>query len=294
MLENKHYGRQIILSLFVTVFLLVGFLYLSIRFFIPMYKINQDQIYDVLIRMFPILIGLVMIEIGVLIARKRDEDYVDEVDKLPPNAYDKPLYTLPGDDPSHLHSDEMTYGHTLVKPEPSDMDFDVVHSGTIDPIVPAKQEVTPISGIAPVSPIQVESNPVAITKPESASYDTGFASILSLELQNAISMDYDLTLILVDIKNGPKGPISNKLIDQSGELAYCYLLDNDLIAMVLPFYNSDEAKNFMLSMVQECNDTFEGCSVEIGFASRNNRIIDSDYLYHEAEEALLLKTETAD
>jgi hypothetical protein len=291
MLENKHYGRQIILSLFVTVFLLIGVLYLSVRFLVPMYKINQEQLYDILIRMFPILIGLVMVEIGVLIARKRDEDYVDEIDKLPPNAYDKPLYTLPGDDPSHLHSDEMTFGHAIVKNEPSDLDFGIVHSGTIDPVAIEKEEVSPVSGIAPVGPIATMNTPVAIPEPELATYDTGFASILSIELQNAISMDYDLTLILIEVQNGPKVPISNKLIIQSGELAYCYLLDNGIIAMVLPFYNSDEAKNFMVTMVQECTNEFKGCSLEIGFASRNERTIDSDFLYHEAEEAILTKSD---
>jgi hypothetical protein len=61
--------------------------------------------------------------------------------------------------------------------------------------------------------------------------------------------------------------------------------------MVLPFYNSDEAKNFMVTMVQECTNEFKGCSLEIGFASRNERTIDSDFLYHEAEEAILTKSD---
>ena len=91
MSENKHYGRQIILSLFLTVFILLALLYLASRYLLPLYSVNQEQIYDVLTKLFPLLIGLVMIEIGVLVARKRDEDIADQIDKLPPNAYDKPL-----------------------------------------------------------------------------------------------------------------------------------------------------------------------------------------------------------
>ncbi|MGH0051856.1 MAG: hypothetical protein ACQ5SW_00510, partial [Sphaerochaetaceae bacterium] len=115
MSENKHYGRQIFLSLFLTVFLLLVGLYVASRYLLPLYDVNQEQIYGILVKLFPILIGLIMIEIGVMIARRRDEEYADQVDKLPPNAYDKPFYTLPGDDPSHLHSDEILYSQSRVE-----------------------------------------------------------------------------------------------------------------------------------------------------------------------------------
>ena len=115
MSENKHYGRQIILSLFLTVFLLLAVLYLASRFLLPLYDINQEMLYGLLVKLFPLLIGLVMIEIGVLVARRRDEDYADQVDKLPPNAYDKPFYTLPHDDPAHLHSDQLVFGQQKVE-----------------------------------------------------------------------------------------------------------------------------------------------------------------------------------
>ncbi|NLA96961.1 MAG: hypothetical protein GX836_01930, partial [Spirochaetales bacterium] len=115
MSENKHYGRQIILSLFLTVFLLLAVLYLASRFLLPLYDINQEMLYGLLVKLFPLLIGLVMIEIGVLVARRRDEDYADQVDKLPPNAYDKPFYTLPHDDPAHLHSDQLAFGQQKVE-----------------------------------------------------------------------------------------------------------------------------------------------------------------------------------
>ncbi|WP_320130853.1 hypothetical protein [uncultured Sphaerochaeta sp.] len=285
MLENKHYGRQIFLSLFVTVFLLVVILYLSVKFLVPMYNINQEQIYNVLVRLFPILIGLVMIEIGVLIARRKDEDYTDDnADKLPPNAYDRPLYTLPGDDPTHLHSDEMTFGHEVVAKESSDLDFNLVQAGPLEAAVQEEKEI-----IRPVTEQTETKLSDGVTMVAMASYDTSFDSILDLELKNAITQNYDLTLILIDIKNGPKGPISDKMIAQCTDLAYCYLMDNDFIAVILPFYNSEEAKSFMLSLIQDCKAEFGGCSMEIGFSSLNGRSVDSKFLYGEAEEALSVK-----
>ncbi len=111
MSANKHYGRQIVLSLFLTVFGILGLLFLASRFLLPHFEIDQQQVYSVLVRLFPLLLGLIMIEIGVLVARRRDEEIAEESDRLPPNAYDRPFYTLPGDDPSHLHTEDLTLAH---------------------------------------------------------------------------------------------------------------------------------------------------------------------------------------
>lgn len=72
---------------------------------------------------------------------------------------------------------------------------------------------------------------------------------------------------------------------QSGELAYSFTLEGGRIAMVLPFYNADEARSFTLTMIESCKKEFSGSSLQIGFASRNGRMIDSNQLLHEAEAA---------
>ena len=86
MSANKHYGRQIVLSLFLTVFGILGLLFLASRFLLPHFEIDQQQVYSVLVRLFPLLLGLIMIEIGVLVARRRDEEIAEESDRLPPKA----------------------------------------------------------------------------------------------------------------------------------------------------------------------------------------------------------------
>jgi hypothetical protein len=286
MSENKHYGRQIILSLFLTVFLLLAVLYLASRFLLPLYDINQEMLYGLLVKLFPLLIGLVMIEIGVLVARRRDEDYADQVDKLPPNAYDKPFYTLPHDDPAHLHSDQLAFGQQKVesvsqKVQPVEIQEEKLEiEPVIKPVVAMPRIERDIEVQKVVEPAVAEE-PVA----EQIVYKTDFASILSVELDNSKDMDYDLTLVLIEVTEGPASLIANKLMMQSGELAYSFTLEGSRIAMVLPFYNADEARSFTLTMIESCKKEFSGSSLQIGFASRNGRMVDSNQLLHEAEAA---------
>jgi hypothetical protein len=75
----------------------------------------------------------------------------------------------------------------------------------------------------------------------------------------------------------------------SGELAYSFTLENNRIAMVLPFYNADEARSFTLSLLESCKKEFSGASLQIGFASRNGRVLDSSLLLHEAVTACMLE-----
>ncbi len=310
MSENKHYGRQILLSLFLTVFILLGLLYLASRYLLPLYSINQEQIYDVLVKLFPLLIGLVMIEIGVLVARKRDEDFADEIDKLPPNAYDKPLYALPGDDPLHRHTDEMVHSHSLVDeyrahetplaPEDEIVPPSEQIRGITMPVVPTDEQTEPFeskpyeeASLEPVAeePVQPPLETVAMQGKSAVleTFQTDFKSILAVELENAQEMDYDLTLVLIDVSKGPAAQIANKMIMLSGELAYSFTLENNRIAMVLPFYNAEEARSFTLSLLESCKKEFSGASLQIGFASRNGRVLDSSLLIHEAVTACMLE-----
>ena len=339
MSENKHYGRQILLSLFLTVFILLVLLYVASRYLLPLYSINQEQIYAVLIKLFPLLIGLIMIEIGVLVARKRDEDFADEIDKLPPNAYDKPLYTLPGDDPLHRHTDEMVFSQSLANeykpidktlaPEDELIKSSPIIREVIRPTLSKveqredtetsrtvtlteQQEEVPVtqdSGHAISESREVENENAASDEMVQAAspsirvdertrvvetYTNDFSSILSVELENAQEMDYDLTLVLVDVSKGPAEQIANKIIMLSGELAYSFTLENNRIAMVLPFYNAEEARSFTLSLLESCKKEFSGASLQIGFASRNGRVLDSSLLLHEAVTACMLEDDEDD
>jgi hypothetical protein len=106
-----------------------------------------------------------------------------------------------------------------------------------------------------------------------------------MELNNSKEMDYDLTLVMIEVTEGPASLIANKLMMLSGELAYSFTLEGGKIAMVLPFYNGDEARSFTLSIIESCQKEFSGSSLQLGFASRNGRIVDKEQLLHEAQSA---------
>ena len=290
MSENKHYGRQIFLSLFLTVFLLLAVLYVASRYLLPLYDINQERIYDVLVRLFPLLIGLVMIEIGVMTARRRDEDYADQVDKLPPNAYDRPFYVLPNDDPSHLHSDNYIHAQSQVQVQQETILEPVIEEEKLDPV-----EIRPLSEmttnldqpaaevVQEVEDAVVEEQKITALEEETITYKTDFQTILSLELTNAQEMDYDITLALINIKAGPVLPITNKLMMLSGELAYSFSLDGGKVAMLLPFYNEQEANNFINSLLDSCKKEFSSAELYTGYASRGGRMLEAEQLVHEAQ-----------
>ena len=126
---------------------------------------------------------------------------------------------------------------------------------------------------------------VAAAATEQQFFKTDFDSILTAELENSMDMDYDLTLVMIEVSDGPASLIANKLMMLSGELAYSFTLEGGRIAMVLPFYNGDEARSFTLTMIESCKREFSGSSLQIGFASRNGRMIEGKQLLHEAQTA---------
>lgn len=92
-------AKLVVTSIVITLIVLAAFTLIFINFIVPAYQITEEQIYTVLIRLFPVLIGLVLIQIGIMAAKKGEPEYKDTIDKLSPNAYDSALYTAPKDDP---------------------------------------------------------------------------------------------------------------------------------------------------------------------------------------------------
>ena len=92
-------AKLVITSIVISIIVLAAFTLIFIRFIVPAYQITEDQIYSVLTKLFPVLIGLILIQIGVMAAKKGEPEYKDTIDKLSPNAYDSALYTEQKDDP---------------------------------------------------------------------------------------------------------------------------------------------------------------------------------------------------
>ncbi len=92
-------AKLVVTSIVITLIVLAAFTLVFINFIVPAYQISKSQIYSLLTRLFPVLIGLILIQIGVMAAKKGEPEYKDTIDKLSPNSYDSALYTDAKDDP---------------------------------------------------------------------------------------------------------------------------------------------------------------------------------------------------
>lgn len=153
--------KLVVTSIIISLIILAAFTLAFIRMIAPAYNITEEMIYSVLIKIFPILVGLVMIEIAILIGKKNDEDYKDTIDKLAPNAYDSPLYTPPVDDPNargHVDGTPLEYKQS-VSPEIRE----IIKEVPVETIKEVIKEV-PVEVIKEV-PVEVEKTvPVEVEK----------------------------------------------------------------------------------------------------------------------------------
>lgn len=91
--------KLVVTTIIISLVILAAFTAVFITLIVPAYDITREQIYSILTRVFPVLIGLILIEIALVVGRTKDDDFKDNIDKLSPNAYDMPFYTPAVDDP---------------------------------------------------------------------------------------------------------------------------------------------------------------------------------------------------
>jgi hypothetical protein len=100
MTKQTGYARNIFFSIIISIMILLGLGFVSITYLVPIYDLQSQDIYQFLIYLLPIILGLALIEIGLIIASKKDIDIkIDSEDLLPKNSYDSPLFETINDDP---------------------------------------------------------------------------------------------------------------------------------------------------------------------------------------------------
>ena len=99
MARPSNTAKLVVTSIIISLIVLAVFVLIFLNFIVPAYQVTEEQIYSVMVKLFPILIGLVLIQIGVMAAKRGEPEYKDTIDRLSPNAYDSALYTEPKDDP---------------------------------------------------------------------------------------------------------------------------------------------------------------------------------------------------
>ena len=103
---KKKNTRSVVITIIITLIVLGCLTFAAMQFLIPAY-VNahegegnvQYKIYVIAVKLFPLLVGIVLIVIAAMIANSRDDEE-DEEDMLPPNSYDSQLFEKPSDDPT--------------------------------------------------------------------------------------------------------------------------------------------------------------------------------------------------
>lgn len=283
MAETTHYGKRIFLTLLVTIIALAVVTYGVLTFILPSSGIALADVRPVLIKLFPLLIGLAMIEISVLIARRREDDasLTAAGDKLPPNAYDQSLYVVPGDDPGVVAS--RTAAAALEAPIRTQTAQPLLSEPAVVRVMtpnPAEARIIPpgttIYAHGPIESGMVVNLPI---------FEDAFDTVLEKELADAISFDYDISLAVIAFTGADHADIVSILLKNTLEAAFAYELDNGKVALIFSLYNADEARSYLITLLDSLREQLPGTEYQIGLSSRDGRNIDATYLYAEAEAA---------
>ncbi len=94
----------IILTIIISSVILASSTYLFYFYLIPLYNIDIHDLYTILIRLLPIIIGLLLTIISLVIAPVHIPQTSSKDDELPIDSYTAPLYNLPDEEKNHYDS----------------------------------------------------------------------------------------------------------------------------------------------------------------------------------------------
>lgn len=242
-------AKLVITSIVITLIVLAAFTLVFINFIVPAYQITEDQIYSVLTRLFPVLIGLILIQIGVMAAKKGEPEYKDTIDKLSPNAYDSSLYTEPKDDPmlrgkvapEVFGTGTRAAAQTEVKEVIKEVPVEVVKEVPVEvvrevevPVERIREIQVPVEVVKEV-PVEVIKE-VAVGTPDAV---LSFHDVLKEESKAAEQMAYDLSVVAIKERDG----LTEESIEASFGEDTLVFSENGCFFAVLPFYTKEEAEN---------------------------------------------------
>ena len=295
-------AKLVITSIIISIIVLAVFVLIFINSIVPAYQVTADQIYSVLTKIFPILIGLLLIQVGVMAAKKGEPEYKDTIDKLSPNAYDSALYTAAKDDPAKAAAPaEKTI--EVVKEVPVEViktvevPVEVVHEVEKRVEVPVEvlkevpveivrevqvpveivREVVKEVPVEVVREVPVEvikevevEKPVEVVKEVEVgekSVQLDFRQVLEAEAKDALSYGYDLSVAAIS------GDTTEEAIEASFGEDTLVFSENGLFYAVLPLYNRDEARAAL-----------QDFSI-VNIATLDGRDVQPDTLIREASQA---------
>ncbi|MBK5200911.1 MAG: hypothetical protein JJE21_05180 [Spirochaetaceae bacterium] len=258
MVKRTGYTKNIFFSLIISVLILFGIGFLSVKYLIPIYDLKSQDIYKFMIYLLPIIIGVTFLEIGSMVASKNEENK-DTYDQLPINSYDEPFYNQLFDDPMKTKVSKTDVHFTPVAQSKENIRKDFEEFTTINQSVVYPTDL----------PVELQKQLLALDSKQASEvleyindgktlYESNFDSdltkqLLSLNEEDAQKVLYWLSedAILVnpdsidsaDISNLPQN-IQSKLLNLSDEDAdkALYWLSQDPILVDASSIDSDEVE----------------------------------------------------
>ena len=252
-------AKLVITSIIISLIVLAVFVVIFISFIVPAYQITEEQIYSVLIKLFPVLIGLVLIQIGVMVGRRGEPDYSETIDKLAPNAYDSPLYTAPKDDPmarGRVDASVLDTGENarvVEKIVEKEVPVEVVKEVPVEvvktvevPVEIVREVQVPVEVVKEVKvEVVIKEVPVEVVREvekekevEKAPELLSFHDVLSAETDAAMSGKYDLSVVGIKERDG--------LTEDGIEAAFgedtLVFSENGWFYAILPLYSKEDAE----------------------------------------------------
>ncbi len=274
MARPSNTAKLVITSIVISLIVLAVFVLIFISYIVPAYQITEEQIYSVLVKLFPVLIGLVLIQIGVMVGRRGEPDYSETIDKLAPNAYDSPLYTAPKDDPmargkvdaSVLGTGNGEEAKVIERIVEKEVPVEVVKEVPVEvvktvevpveiireiqvpvevikevPVEVVVEKQVPVEVVkeVPVEIVKTVEVPVEVEKEtEKAPVMLTFHDVLRMETDDAVNGHYDLSIVALQERDG--------LTEDGIEAAFgedtLVFGENGWFYAILPLYSKEEAE----------------------------------------------------
>ena len=284
MAKPSNTAKLVVTSIIISLIVLAVFTLLFLSFIVPAYQVTEEQIYSVMTKVFPVLIGLALIQIGVMVAKRGEPEYKDTIDKLSPNAYDSPLYTEPKDDPmARGRVDASVFGEARSQAEPTiiekEVPVEVIKEVPIEvikkvevPVEIIREVQVPVEIIKEVPvekivekevikevPVEViREVPVEVVKEVGKPEEIlSFREALNREAEDAVSMAYDLSLLAVKEGNGNTAESVEAVFEED---TMVFEKDSTLYA-ILPFYSRTDTEKAAASIEEKKIASLDGRNV---------------------------------
>lgn len=274
MSESNKTVKLVITSVIISAVVLGIFTVIFSLYMVPNLGITDSQIYSVLMKLFPIVIGLILIEVGIMIARRNRKIEKNEEDRLPANQY----ADVSSNDPAKevvrevikevpvevIKEVEKEVPVEVIKEVVREIPVEVVKEVPVEVENIVQTEAEPvIKEVVREVPIEVVKE-VVIEKPvekivevektvevpaltassavQERAYD--FRSALSEEIKNAKESGYNLSICAL------KSADEQKITAEIGNTLN--FTEDGITYVILPFYNKSEADSSMRAFDAEC------------------------------------------